>query len=159
MDKVKLVSDALRWRYDFTIYVNKERESSDFGYIDKTPQFPTFEALQDILLDNTIGICPAVLSCKTHLYLGSAATIVASTPKELIGPTDLDENTWAKVECEINRLIQEKPKRSLTLSLRVDYTTIAKEPSVSKLAGGSIAKGNKKQVLLNPVTLLLTIEI
>lgn len=126
--------------------MNKERESSDFGYIDKTPQFPTFEALQDLLLDNTIRICPAVLSCKTHVYLGLAATIVASAPKELIGPTDLNENAWVKVEHEINRLIQEKPKRSLTLSLRVDYTTISKEATVSKPAGGSIVKGNKKLV-------------
>ena len=124
--------------------MNKEHESSDFGYVDKTPQFPTFEALQNLLLDNTIQICPAVLSCKTHVYLGLSVTIVASAPKELICPTDLDENAWVKAEREINRLIQEKPKRSLTP--RVDYTTISKEATVSKPARGSIVKGNKKLV-------------
>jgi len=145
-DKVKQVADASQWRYDFTVYVNKECELSDFGYIDKAPQFPTFETLQDLLLDDTVRICPAILSSKTHLYLGLVATIVASAPKDLIGPTDLDECAWVKVEREINRLISEKPKGSLTLPLRVDYTTIAKESGVSKRALGGITKGNKKMV-------------
>jgi len=148
VDKVKQVVDASQWRYDFTVYVNKECESSDFGYINKASQFPTFETLQDLLLDDTVRICPAVLSSKTHLYLSLVATIVAFAPKELIGPTDLDEHAWAKVEREINRLISEKPKWSLTLSLHVNYTTIAKESGVSKPASEGITKGNKKMVQL-----------
>ena len=116
-EKVQATSDISQWCYDFIIYVNKQRESSDFGYIDKTPQFPRFQKLQDMILDNTIRICAAVLSTKTHLYLGLVATIVATAPREHIGPTDLDEKAWARVEHEINQLIEEKPKQSLTIAL------------------------------------------
>jgi len=154
-EKAQQTLETSQWRYDFTVYVNKQRESSDFGYIDKAPRFPTFQKLQDMLLDNTIPICPAVLSAETHLYLGLVASIVATAPQEHIGPTDLDEKAWAKVEHAINRLIDEKRKRSLTIALRLDYTTITTSncegQGTSMSAFSSIAKGNKKLVISNSI--------
>jgi len=136
-----------------SIFVNKQREGSDFGYILKSPDFPSFEGLLEKLLDDTIRILPAVLSSKTHRYLGLSATIVAATPKELIGPTELDESSWLKIEHEICRLVDQKPKRNVTLSLRVDYVPISPcgtahhcEPSGSSRSTVSMSKGKKKMV-------------
>lgn len=138
-----------------SIFVNKQREGSDFGYIVKSPDFPSFEGLLEKLLDDTIRILPPVLSSKTHRYLGLSATIVAATSKELIGPTELDESSWLKIEHEICRLVDQKPKRNVTLSLRVDYasvpippggTTHHCEPSGSSRSTVSMSKGKKKMV-------------
>ena len=136
-----------------SIFVNKRREAWDFGYILKSPEFPSLEGLLEKLLDDTIRIHPAVLSSKTHHYLGLEATIVATTPKQLIGPTDLDESSCSKIEHEISRLVDQKPKRHLTLSLRVDYVPISPggavnhcQPSGSSQSTASISKGNKKLV-------------
>ena len=141
------------WRYDLAIFVNKQREASDFGYILKSPDFPSFKCLLEKLLEDTIRILPAVLSSKTHRYLGLSATIVAATPKELIGPTELDESSWLKIEHEICRLVDQKPKRNLTLSLRVDYVPISTgsmanhcPSSAGSRSTGSMSKGNRKMV-------------
>ena len=122
-------------------------------YISKSPEFASLEGLQEKLLDDTIRIHPAVLSSKTYQYLGLSATIVGATPKELIGPTELDESSWSKIDHEISRLVDQKPKRHLTYSLRVDYLPIAAgstvnhcPPSGSSRSTASISKGNKKLV-------------
>ena len=141
------------WRYDLTIFINTQCEASDFGYISKSPEFPSLEGLMEKLLDDTIRIDPAVFSSKTDQYLGLTATIVAAAPKELIGPTELDERSWLKIEHEISRLVDQKPKRHLTLSLRVDYVPISTggtvnhcQPSASSRLMVSVSKGNKKLV-------------
>ncbi|KAG0123925.1 hypothetical protein HOY82DRAFT_673759 [Tuber indicum] len=118
------------WRYDFSIFINKQREASDFGYVSKSPNFPSFEIFQDKL----------------------SGTIVAIAPKEVIGPTDLDEASWTKIDHEICRLVDQKPKRNLTLSICVDYVTISSgglsRGGQGQYGGSGITslggKGNKK---------------
>ncbi|RPA98657.1 hypothetical protein L873DRAFT_1021439 [Choiromyces venosus 120613-1] len=156
------------WRYDFAIFINKQHEASDFGYLSKSPSFPSFERLQDKLLDDTVRILPAVRSIKTYHYLGLSATIVAMTPKELIGPTDLDEGSWSKIEHEICRLVDQKLKRNLTLSLRVDYVLISVEGGgshdhLSSSRFTTVYKGNKKlsatqEQLNRALSILITLK-
>ncbi|KAG0127801.1 hypothetical protein HOY82DRAFT_612927 [Tuber indicum] len=62
----------------------------------------TIYGLQDLLFDKTVRICPGVPRTKTYFFLDLVTTIVAVTLKELVGPTNLDDKAWAKVECEIN---------------------------------------------------------
>ncbi|KAG0131606.1 hypothetical protein HOY82DRAFT_646223 [Tuber indicum] len=143
---------ASGWRYDFSIFVNKQREATDFGYVSKSPNFHSFEIFEDKLLDNTVRILPAVLSSKTHNYPGLSGTIVAMAPKEIIGATDLDEASWTKIDHEICHLVDQKPKRNLTLSIRVDYVTISSvglgRSGQGQYGGSGItslgSKGNKK---------------
>jgi len=71
----------------------------------------------------------------------------------VIGSIELDESSWLKIEHEICCLVDQKPKRNLTVSLKVDYVPISTGSTANhcQLSGGSwptvsSSKGNTKMV-------------